>query len=160
MSKGSKVDVLEVDFDAVADALLCEQEFDSEGRGYWECPGLDDARPSNEGGHEERHPAKMVDANLISSLCRDGLHRPVIDLDVGARLIASTTPGHGHLYLDTPLTWEQYLRLLDVLVELGLVEAGYVRASRTREATFVRPEWVRKPEAKPEPAEPDEEVVF
>lgn len=138
-----------------------EQEFDSVGRGYWDCPGLDIARPSNEGGHEERHPSPMVDANLVSSLCRDGMHRPVIDLDVSAKLVASSTPGHGHLYIDAPLTWPQYLRLLDVLAEVGLVEAGYVSAARTREATFVRPEWVKKPVPVPEPAvEEDREVVF
>lgn len=86
-------------------------------------------------------------ANLITSRV-DGFedkHRPVIDLDLPAKLIPSTTPGHFHLYIDKDMTWSEYDRLLSVMVEVGLVEPGYVEVSRERGYTGVRLPWVRKP---------------
>lgn len=72
------------------------------------------------------------------------LHRPAIDIDVPARLIPSSTPGHHHLYLDVDCTWEQYEALLKALNACGIVETGYVLAALERKATFVRLPWVKK----------------
>jgi hypothetical protein len=128
------------------------QEFDAVGRGYWHCPNLDNKKSSGDTDGpdtEFREPAELAsEANLISSKCIDGRHRPILDLDIPARYVPSSTAGHGHLYIDHPLTWEQYEQVLIVLGEVGILEKGYVGAAIRREATFVRPEWVRKPERK------------
>ena len=72
------------------------------------------------------------------------LHRPVLDIDVPARLIPSTTPGHHHLYLDIDMTWEKYEALLKALASAGVIEQGYLLAALNRRATFVRLPWVAK----------------
>lgn len=125
-----------------------EQGYDSVGRTYYDAPALDlKGKSSGEDGHEDgeiRNPATKETANLISSLCQDGQHRPVMDFDIPARYVPSTTAGHGHLYIDKPLSWEQYQKVLNVLAEVGILEAGYVGAAIRRGASFVRPEWVKK----------------
>lgn len=74
------------------------------------------------------------------------MHRPVLDIDFPAQLIPSSTPGHFHLYLDREIEHKKYLRLLDALVECGLIEEGYCNASQDRGYTAVRLPWVKKPE--------------
>jgi hypothetical protein len=71
-------------------------------------------------------------------------HRPVLDLDLPAQLIPSSTPGHFHLYLDREVEHEPYMRLLDALADCGLIEDGYRNASRDRGYTAVRLPWVTK----------------
>lgn len=140
------------------------QEFDVVGRGYYSCPGMDvqgvgGSVDADQHPHLVRFPTTKDEANLISSECRDGLHRPVLDFDFPVRYVPSTTPGHGHLYIDRALTWSRYAKLLQALEECGLLEPGYVTASIERKATFVRPEWVKKPDAETalptSPASPD-----
>lgn len=74
-----------------------------------------------------------------------GRHKVVLDLDLPAKLIPSSTEGHFHLYVDHELTWEKYKALLVALGEAGILEEGYVRASLAREFTAVRLPWVHKP---------------
>lgn len=94
--------------------------------------------------------ARFVDsvdeANLITSRVEGSVtrHKPVIDLDLPARLVPSSTPGHYHLYIDAEVSWEAYARLLKAFVEAGLVEKGYLGASLSRGFSSVRPPWVRK----------------
>ena len=71
-------------------------------------------------------------------------HTPVLDIDVPAALVPSSTPGKHHLYLDVPMTWETYVKLLDVMAEAGILEPGYVGASKARGFTAVRLPWIRK----------------
>jgi hypothetical protein len=145
---------------------MVPQEFDEVGRGYWNCPDLDEKahytveeleKLEGQIDNETRVPVIRSAANLISSLCLDGNHRPVLDFDVPARYEPSTTPGHGHLYIDKPLTWAQYEQLLIVLGEVGILEKGYVGAALRRGATFVRPPWVKKPGALPAVPEDDDD---
>lgn len=63
-----------------------------------------------------------------------------------ATWVPSQTEGHYHVYSETPLAWDDYLQRLQQLVDLSIVEEGYLRATRTRGATFVRMVGVRKPE--------------
>lgn len=96
---------------------------------------------------EPREVAEIKDANLISSRLTDGFHSPVLDVDYGARLIPSSTPGHFHLYLDDlRLTWDEYQELLLVLAKLGVIEPGYAAASIDRRQTMVRKPGVTKPQ--------------
>ena len=71
-------------------------------------------------------------------------HRPVLDLDLSAQLIPSSTPGHFHLFLDHAMRWDDYKALLGALAEAGIVEEGYVKASIERGHTAVRLPWVKK----------------
>lgn len=79
-----------------------------------------------------------ADANLISSLTEDGLHAPVLDLDLPHTYVPSSTPGHGHLYLDVEIPWDQYVALLAVLHDAGIIQTGFFYWSLRRQATFVR----------------------
>ena len=99
--------------------------------------------------------AELSDAtNVITSVIRptpflpldQSLHNVVLDLDLPATLLPSSTVGHFHLFVDHPMTWEVYLNLLDAMVAAGLVEPGYVDASRTRGHTAVRLPWIKKGE--------------
>jgi len=145
-----KFDTEQHDFDVgrLLDDAPRRQEFDEAGRGYWRCPELDkrgdSAAPENIPDTEQRDPAMKDEANLVSSLCFDGQHRPVLDFDIPARYVPSTTPGHGHLYIDVPMSWEKYEAVLIALRDAGVLETGYVGAACRRKATFVRPEWVKK----------------
>ena len=71
-------------------------------------------------------------------------HRPMIDLDMEAAIVPSSTAGHCHLYINKELSWDDYEKLLTVMAEVGLVELGYVAASRKRQCTFLRLPWIRK----------------
>lgn len=73
-------------------------------------------------------------------------HKVIIDLDMPAQLIPSSTEGHFHLYIDHEMDWTAYAKLLTALGEAGILEPGYVRASLERELTAVRLPWVKKPE--------------
>lgn len=89
-------------------------------------------------------------ASVVSSELDDGypdrtpLHRVVLDIDWQAELVPSTTPGHYHLYINKAMTWDQYVKLLDVMAEVGLLQQGYVTASKVRKATMVRLPWIKK----------------
>ena len=83
-------------------------------------------------------------AVLMSSKAKNGKHRPILDLDLAAHVIPSSTKGHGHLYIDKELTWKQYQKLLNVLADLDIIEKGYRGASLARGYTAVRLPWVKK----------------
>ncbi|HVT63463.1 MAG TPA: hypothetical protein VHD33_08265 [Legionellaceae bacterium] len=93
--------------------------------------------------------AKKDEANLLSSECKDGLHRPVIDFDIPVKYVPSSTEGHGHLYIDRSCTWEQYKLLLNALYMCGFIQKGFHDFSIKRQASYVRPEWVKKPAPMP-----------
>lgn len=88
----------------------------------------------------DRTPAdEYGDANVYSSaIVGSNDHAPVLDIDLPARLVPSSTEGHSHLYFDVAVPWPAYKKLLFALLECGLVEPGYVNASIERGATFVR----------------------
>lgn len=91
-----------------------------------------------------RNPANYGDAEVVSSEIAGGLHCPVLDIDIPAFLVPSSTPGHSHLYIDHPMTWRKYKRLLRALARSGIVEKGYVQASIRRRHTAVRVPWRKK----------------
>lgn len=119
---------------------------------YWHAPSLDE--PYDESlpfEKRQRHqvPADQVGpkTNLQSSLWTDGKHRPTLDIDVPVEIRPSATPGHCHLVFPTiALEWEEYELLLGWLARVGILEEGFVGASRqpTRRMTFIRTPWTRK----------------
>lgn len=76
-------------------------------------------------------------ALLVSSLCEDGSHAPVLDIDFGAQLIPSTTNGHFHLYLDKKMSWEKYRQLLEALYEAGIIQRGFYEMTLERKQSLV-----------------------
>lgn len=85
--------------------------------------------------------------NLVTSILPNGMHAPVIDIDIPCMLVPSSQHGHYHLYIDKEITWAQQVKLLDVLVELDIVEQGYRDAAVAKGYTAVRPVGVLKPDA-------------
>jgi len=86
--------------------------------------------------------AELVSSGLPNS---NGLvHAPVLDLDVPHTLIPSTTLGHSHLYIDTPIPWSEYKRLLVLLGKVGILDSAYVSISLARGRSQVRVPWLKK----------------
>jgi hypothetical protein len=84
-------------------------------------------------------------ANIESShVVGSSLHAPIIDLDQPHSYVSSSTPGHGHLYLNVPTTRARMFLLLLGLRATGNLERGTFWWSIRRGATFVRPPGVYK----------------
>lgn len=97
---------------------------------------------------DERVDATILEgANVVSSK-RSGhfrnYHAILLDLDVPAWLVPSSSPGHSHLYIDVRAKEEHYFALLEALEKCGVVESGYVTVSKKRGATFLRLPWIKK----------------
>lgn len=86
------------------------------------------------------------DANVVTSkIDNESLtHLPVFDIDYPAYILGSSTEGHYHLYLNKPLSWRQYARLLKVMGEVGLIEKGFADLSIERGHGTLRLPWVKK----------------
>lgn len=96
------------------------------------------------------HPTAVSDlmvANIISSKHNapgDPLHDVVIDIDLPVKVIESTN-GNTHLFIEHDgIPQDQYFALLDALAGAGIVQPGYVRASKERGYTAVRLPWIVK----------------
>lgn len=97
---------------------------------------------------------RLQDADVINSLSdrnpefnagkNFAEHRPVLDIDLPCKLIESSTPGHYHLFIEHSMFWPDYVELLDALAKAGIVQPGYVNASKERGYTSVRLPWVKK----------------
>jgi hypothetical protein len=129
--------------------LAPDPKTDEFGRLYYKIPKLNDSGTSPE--NDEREPCTKAEANLICSEVKGDFwgsdtHFPVIDIDLPCRLIPSSTPGHFHLYIDSPIDGEKYRNMLDAMAEAGVVQEFYAKAAHLRGATFVRPTWVKKNE--------------
>lgn len=79
--------------------------------------------------------AKLVSSSIEAA---PDLHAPCLDLDYGATLVPSSTPGHFHLYLNKAIAWRDYKRVLRALSKAGLIEADWAAASIQQQATFLR----------------------
>jgi hypothetical protein len=121
-------------------------------------PQLDAKAYVKGAGPGELQPASPESANLVSSLCEDGQHRPAIDIDLPCKLVESSTPGHFHLYIDHPLDWPQYVALLRAMAEAGIVDEKYLEHSLDRGQTLLRPPGQKKP--LPAPRAFDDESVI
>lgn len=87
----------------------------------------------------------LGEADIVTSQFKDSeTHMAVLDIDVPAALVPSSTPGKHHLYISTLMDWETYERLLDAMADAGILEPGYVGASKARGFTAVRLPWVVK----------------
>lgn len=100
--------------------------------GYCGCPDEDDFADGT---------ANLVCSDIKGS--EDGswgskpMHKPVIDIDLPCQLVQSS-PGKFHLYIDHEVAEAAYWKLLEAFVTAGIVEDGYVSASRRRGYSAVR----------------------
>lgn len=94
--------------------------------------------------YEDRQP-QDEDANVVSShIVGTKLHAPILDLDFPHEYIPSTTPGHGHLYLNVPISrWRMFFMLWGLYVG-GVIEKGHFVWSVRRGGTFMRLPWIKK----------------
>lgn len=92
----------------------------------------------------------LSEAQVITSRVSgsDGWHKVVLDIDVPAQLIPSSTPGHHHLYIDVAMREEVWADLVRALAKAEVIEDGYANASLERGFTAVRLPWIKKEETK------------
>lgn len=101
---------------------------------------------------EEREPATSIaEANVSTSIREDaeGCHALLIDLDVPAWLVPSSTEGHSHLYVDAKIPTATYFTLLDCLADAGVIQRGYANSSKHRGGTALRLPWIKKSDSAP-----------
>lgn len=99
---------------------------------------------------EHVNTENIEDAHIILSHDKEGIfHRPVLDIDFPVHVVASSTPGHYHLYLDKQMPWRKYAKLIDALAEAGIIEQGYASVSEGRQYTSVRLPWIKKDHSNP-----------
>lgn len=84
-------------------------------------------------------------ANLIGSLCSDGSHMPALDIDLPCELVPSTTKGHFHLYIDKPMSFMAYKKLVQAFIDAGIVEPNIIKYMELNGMTTLRPSTVKKP---------------
>lgn len=86
------------------------------------------------------------DADIITSKIKGSadLHTIMLDLDVPAKLVPSSTEGHSHLYIDVKLDRDRYARLLGALQDAGVIQFGFAWGFAVRGATSLRLPWVTK----------------
>lgn len=115
-------------------------------RTYWYKKNLySSASPADDGLSPV--PSNEKTGNLVGSLTEFGMHMPVLDIDYSASLVPSSTEGHFHLYLEKPMTWPVYKKLLEALAEAGVIQEGFKDWSLERSQSFVRKPGVTKEKA-------------
>lgn len=108
---------------------------------------LDTAKP---GEHENAETRKPVDtwqeANVLFSAISgvDDAHVVAMDIDLPMRVVPSTHPGRGHLWVNKTMPWADVVKLLDTLVEVGIVSESYREHSLKRGYTCLRPAFIDK----------------
>jgi hypothetical protein len=90
------------------------------------------------------HGADLISSEVRTEFGADIYHKVLIDLDVPAMLVPSSTEGHSHLYIDVQAPWPKIEALLQALVDIGAVEQGYMNASVERKGTRLRVPWLNK----------------
>ena len=97
-----------------------------------------------------------IEPNLFGSKVNNNIHLPMFDIDYSAELIPSSTKGHFHLYLNRPITWYRYKKVLRAMWKAGLIEKGvYLGALHYKEVYLRKPgvkkhNWYRGADGNPE----------
>jgi len=86
----------------------------------------------------DKLPAGHENATAVTSELPDGMHMPVIDIDLECMLIPSTQEGHFHLYINKPMEWEKFTAILEALEDAGVIGPGYLRYTKKRGYATVR----------------------
>lgn len=90
----------------------------------------------------------IFEAQIITSRIdgKSELHSPILDLDIPHALVPSSTPGRAHLYLGVKLDTNEMNRLVDTLVEVGILQRGIGAQWRRHGHLGARLPWVKKGE--------------
>lgn len=88
--------------------------------------------------------ADVMSSEIGPGGIRNPMHSVMLDIDLPAVLVPSSTEGHCHLYIDKLVHWKDYKRLLKALMLTGVIELGFYRAAKRRKATFLRLPHVKK----------------
>jgi hypothetical protein len=70
-------------------------------------------------------------ADIITSLCEDGLHAPVFNVLVPISLHVDSMFGTGNVRIEKKITLEQYIKILEALCEAGIVSPNTLKQLRT-----------------------------
>lgn len=105
---------------------------------------IDDAvLVSSKVGIDRRNWSNTDDVEAARQL--DDRHAPVLDFDFPCRLVPSTHEGHFHLYIDTTMPWDDYVKLLTCMKEVGLLQNNFVDMSIKRGMTMVmKPDYTKE----------------
>lgn len=113
-------------------------------------PNSDDI-PDDEGFYDEvlEGDVDPTKANLVTSKVHpryfmDDMHKVVLDIDMDAALVPSTTPGHFHLYLEKYMPAQVYQRFLKDMAKYGIISEGYAAYAARRGETGARTPWTKK----------------
>lgn len=89
--------------------------------------------------------SSLDEATIVTSHIKNSYkHKILLDIDMPAFLVPSTTPGHHHLMINKVMEWSRYVDLLNALARAEVVEQGYVDSSLERGYTAVRLPWIKK----------------
>lgn len=91
----------------------------------------------NNDGINNVEESDYYDSVLTGSLTTKNNHRPVLDFDFPCQLIESSTLGHYHFYIDTPMTWRRYYKLLVAMEKAGLIQKKFLAIARKNKQTMV-----------------------
>lgn len=86
---------------------------------------------------DDRVRATRYLANVVGSETTDGRQMPILDLDCPHRYVPSSTAGHGHLFLDVPMTWRKYERILRALADAEIIGWPEYARALDRHGSFV-----------------------
>ncbi len=88
---------------------------------------------------------KLSDANCASSQLKDtDKHILLLDLDVPHVYVESSTPGHGHLYIDVPLNKADHMLVMYTLQYFGIIQPGYFNQLISKGHNALRLPWIKK----------------
>lgn len=103
------------------------------------APGIDYGVPKTLTEHAEGHLTSSEVQGTTS------IHMPVIDMDYSIEAVKTPTDDHHHLYINKPITWRMYKRLLRALLKANLIEKGWFdNAMKEKKSLVFHPSWYQK----------------
>lgn len=92
----------------------------------------------------EPHKALLLSSLRVSPFGSER-YSLMLDLDVAARLVPSSTEGHHHLFIDVDLSRAEHDQVMRALAAAGVIQPGYAQSAlSTKYGATLRLPWVRK----------------
>lgn len=80
---------------------------------------------------------------ITSKIEAANYHLPLFDVDrVGWHVLRSRTDGHSHIYVEQPITWEQYSTVIRALLEANLIDPRWAEATLRQGCATLRLPWM------------------
>jgi hypothetical protein len=101
---------------------------------------------------ESERTFDLEQANVISSQWHtdpwnnedNDIHKVFLDLDCEHWYVPSSTPGHGHLYINVNMRRKDLDWLMGQLYRFGIVSSGWKGQLENRQANTFRLPWIKK----------------